>query len=549
MNKIKFSSLVMVVALIMALAGTALVIGGCGSSSSGGGGVSAPGTLAPGTTPATPTGVVSGIVRDAAGTAVAGVTITAVSATGAAADVARARDTESVTTTSAADGSYSMDVPETERCLITFVKNGYVLACLIVRVRSDQPVSLSPNITAIGTTAAIDAVTGGTVTTADGATLVLAANSLVDAAGEVFSGVANVAMTAFDPSTTAGRNAFPGEFEGIDTSGSTVPFLSYGFMDATVQDGDGNQLQLGDGNTAGIKIPIPAGLQGAAPASMPLWYFNTTDGRWYQVGTGTKDGNFYQANISHFSFWNFDYPYDRAYVKGRVVDCDGNPVAGAQVIVKGVSTNTWFNAERSTAEDGVFPATDGSNYDNFPGIPIEAGATCEIWASKQGVTGQRAEFIAPAAGETLDFGDLEYGDCDVTVPASAQPYPTGVFTHLDGFDFSEGTGGTDNKDGNVVMWAPWPNNAWVGDGTWWNPFTNTATENFTKDMGEVELNSVLTVPGTWDGGAGQDLPPFQVGHVYVVKCLDGYAKFKVLTAEAGVIEAQYWYTSGTTFSR
>ncbi len=127
-----------------------------------------------------------------------------------------------------------------------------------------------------------------------------------------------------------------------------------------------------------------------------------------------------------------------------------------------------------------------------------------------------------------------------------------------GVDFSTGTvgdpvtGDVANSDGNTIGWTPMPNNR-VDSNTevWFRPSSNTVTENFISDMGAVALSSVTTIPTTWDGGVEQDLPALQVDHVYVVKCLDGYAKFLVKatrTTPDWEADVEYVFTSGTTFT-
>jgi hypothetical protein len=73
-------------------------------------------------------------------------------------------------------------------------------------------------------------------------------------------------------------------------------------------DGAGQKLKIATGKTAQISLPIPAALQTTAPASIPLWYFDETKGRWIQEGSATKTGSNYVGNVAHFSFWNCDLP-------------------------------------------------------------------------------------------------------------------------------------------------------------------------------------------------------------------------------------------------
>jgi len=126
-----------------------------------------------------------------------------------------------------------------------------------------------------------------------------------------------------------------------------------------------------------------------------------------------------------------------------------------------------------------------------------------------------------------------------------------------GFDFSteEAGGDYEAQDGYPTAWVPgnseYPEGYEWGSGVRWVPYTNTDTENFTKDMGEVELGSVTSVPDTWDGGTGQSVMPLQVGHVYVVKCREGYAKSLVnsISSESWDVQVEYYFTSGTAFEQ
>ena len=145
--------------------------------------------------------------------------------------------------------------------------------------------------------------------------------------------------------------------------------------------------------------------------------------------------------------------------------------------------------------------------------------------------------------------------CDGVVDTGTG-YTSVTLTHQ-GFDFSAGAipSDWDASDGHTTNWpglpAINPDKAY-GPYVWFTPFANTETESFTKDMGAVALESVTTVPATWDAGAAQVLEPLSVGHVYVVKCRDGYAKFLVNAVHpeqefVWSVDVEYAFTSTATF--
>jgi len=130
-------------------------------------------------------------------------------------------------------------------------------------------------------------------------------------------------------------------------------------------------------------------------------------------------------------------------------------------------------------------------------------------------------------------------------------YSTAIITHY-GFDFSAGkvdSLGNDN-DGDVVNWSPV--NPQKRNKLWYRPgYGITAQlppDNSQKNYGIFPLDSILAIPSTFDA----DPDPLKIGNSYVVKCLDGYAKFKVL--ELGDnndwwAKVEYEFTSGNKFGK
>lgn len=144
------------------------------------------------------------------------------------------------------------------------------------------------------------------------------------------------------------------------------------------------------------------------------------------------------------------------------------------------------------------------------------------------------------------------GDCGASgatatptsTPTATQGSQSGatqvLLTHA-GFDFSaNNTGEYPTYDGETVGWTPsggqnpqYPANSGY---VWWrnNHLDDVTYKDRTKDMGVVSLDSVISVPSSWD--VGPDIPPLLVGHVIVAECADGYVKFKVLE----IVDADNW---------
>lgn len=185
------------------------------------------------------------------------------------------------------------------------------------------------------------ALTGGfadiqstdTVTFGDSAVVSAASNSLYT--GEVY-----VYSTYLDPTDSLSYSKMPGDLRGIGTNGFETALQSFGLLDVQLTDASGNAVQVAGGKTAKVIWVIPASLQSVAPATIPLWYFNDTTGRWVQQGTATRQGNTYVGQVSHFTWWtcaqavstvNFDVTFKDQY---------GNPLAYAYYIIQSATMGT-----------------------------------------------------------------------------------------------------------------------------------------------------------------------------------------------------------------
>src|SRR5450631_2979767 len=101
----------------------------------------------------------------------------------------------------------------------------------------------------------------------------------------------------------------------------------------------GEKLQLAPGKTASISFPIPAAMQTTAPASIPLWYFNDTTGKWIEQGTATKTGVNYTGTVSHFTYWNCDLPLGLVYFNVNLKDQNNSPLAYTRMDITNTSTS------------------------------------------------------------------------------------------------------------------------------------------------------------------------------------------------------------------
>ncbi|WP_323815533.1 carboxypeptidase regulatory-like domain-containing protein [Cellvibrio sp. NN19] len=176
--------------------------------------------------------------------------------------------------------------------------------------------------------------------TVDGNVLVeLPANAFVTANGSVATGTITPSLTVIDPSGDA--SVMPGNYEVRNPDTGAISLIeSFGAIDASFRDAQGNLLQLADNTSATISIPLANGAN-SAPTTIPLFYFDETTGYWVQEGEATltqANGQyFYRGTVTHFTTWNADRIYETVNVTGCIRDADNNPLANARIVASGRS--------------------------------------------------------------------------------------------------------------------------------------------------------------------------------------------------------------------
>ncbi len=196
------------------------------------------------------------------------------------------------------------------------------------------------------------ASSGGTVATSDGASVEFSANAIQTESGGTYNGNVNVYATWLDPTSADISQIMPGDLRGMNTDNERQQLITFGMIAVELEDDAGESLNIADGQTATITIPVPDALIANAPTIIPLWYFNESTGYWMEEGQATLQGNQYVGTVSHFSFWNCDLPGDFVFIDGKITDANGAPLPNTLIKITAVSSGMvrfgWTN------EDGVY---------------------------------------------------------------------------------------------------------------------------------------------------------------------------------------------------
>lgn len=163
----------------------------------------------------------------------------------------------------------------------------------------------------------------------------------VDGTGAGYTGKVKSEMVYLDPNNERFSEMMPGgDLAAVRSDNSSAQLVSYGMTDLNMYAENGDKLQLKDGSKAKLTFPIPAGMDKNPPASIPLWSFNEKTGLWEEEGSAALQGNVYVGEVTHFSWVNLDDPEKQGTVYGYVKDDTGKVLPGVRLNIGQLLTST-----------------------------------------------------------------------------------------------------------------------------------------------------------------------------------------------------------------
>lgn len=215
--------------------------------------------------------------------------------------------------------------------VVSASKSGYFNGYKTIMVEAGKQEYVQLVLMSKGTPQIVNGITGGKVNFTN-ASVIFSANSFVfKNNGSAFTGNVSVYTRWLDPTSKDLSLTIPGSLRGVNTNNQEQALSSYGMIAVELYDDAGNELQLASNKPAEIHMTIPASIKAAAPASIPLWYFDPANGMWTEEGKATMVGSEYIGSVKHFTYWNCDFPNSILTVTFNLVDPLGNPIANTYV--------------------------------------------------------------------------------------------------------------------------------------------------------------------------------------------------------------------------
>jgi hypothetical protein len=193
----------------------------------------------------------------------------------------------------------------------------------------------------------------------------------------------------------AGSDEFlsaPGNMEYIESGNNVGNLQSFGMLDVTVVGDSGKVYSLNGLGTYELTIPISGDIANA-PATIPLWYYDTESGYWKQEGTASKNGSTYVGNVNHFTTWNLDFKITGGCnIHGSINDNDVGEYYEISVLCSGYS-------KKNVIYDKDF---------TLLRLPLDAYATISIKKSSTNEICTKNLLTANTPSSTVEIGEFSF---------------------------------------------------------------------------------------------------------------------------------------------
>ena len=178
-----------------------------------------------------------------------------------------------------------------------------------------------------------------TISIANGASVSLEGEYIKED-GTPYTGSLDVIIHHLDPTDENVTLQMPGMLYAENEAGNERMLQTLGMLAVELRGSTGEDLNLANGSTAEIKIPVDPSLLSIAPTTIPLWYFDEDKGYWIEEGEAILVGNNYIGTVKHFSFWNCDIPAEAINLCVTVVNENDTAFANTRVTITSTTYGT-----------------------------------------------------------------------------------------------------------------------------------------------------------------------------------------------------------------
>lgn len=358
---------------------------------------------------------------------------------------------------------------------------------------------------------------GGTIQTPDGASVVFGGNSIMYENGSPYTGEVQVYAKWLNPDNSSITEQMPGDLRAIDSEDDLVQLATFGMIAVELETASGQALQISEGNTATITLPVAPSQANTAPNEIPLWSFDEEIGYWIEESTASLSNNQYVGEVSHFSFWNCDAPFPLVIVNGSVKYTSGLSASNYSVIVS-MASNSAITSSGQTNSNGNYGGK--MPKDELLNIIVENNCGDEVY------TGQAGPFSANGT-----IADIVISDNDLVILS-------GFLLNCDGTPSTNGYVSIIGEGNNITAYTE-------SDGSF-QAAVNLCEDGIITVQG-FDIDNLKTGPDqTIDASASGGT--FDLGNLSLCEAIDEYISIEMTEIDYSFLHITYNATNAAQFS-
>ena len=214
-------------------------------------------------------------------------------------------------------------------------------------------------------TQTVSSGTARTVSLSNGAAVDLS-GAYSNADGSDYTGDVQVTLHLLNPTDDNMQQQMPGMLLAENLQNEARMLETLGMVAVELRSETGEKLNLSEGTTATITVPLDPETLVGAPNEIPLWYFDEEKGYWIEEGSATLQGTNYVGTVSHFSFWNCDIPAEYVNICMNITDSNNTPLSNIKVDIESEFNGTRYGITNDSGEVcGIIPANQTLNLQYF----------------------------------------------------------------------------------------------------------------------------------------------------------------------------------------
>ena len=214
-------------------------------------------------------------------------------------------------------------------------------------------------------TQTVNSGTAATVNLSNGAAVDLS-GAYSNSDGSDYTGDVKVTLHFLNPTDEDMPQQMPGMLLAENLQNEARMLETLGMLAVELRSETGDKLNLSEGTTATLSVPLDSETLVGAPNEIPLWYFDEENGYWVEEGSATLQGTKYVGTVSHFSFWNCDIPVEYINLCINISDVNNTPLSSLMVSIESEFNGSGSGITNNNGEVcGIVPANQVLNLQYF----------------------------------------------------------------------------------------------------------------------------------------------------------------------------------------